>query len=170
MAELENNAGIDENDSSKVQPTARKQFKRKIIKKVVNRRRTPTKNHATEQLHSIENTDDGTTTKLICKLPLSRLTGFLETLPPKGSLNTSCSQTPNRYMCLYCERTFLNHNLQIKHIDKVHKLSKNRRASVRYKFKPSGKLKIFPNCSYCNKQVRQNFSWIKIINANRYLK
>ncbi|XP_055621657.1 uncharacterized protein LOC129765399 [Toxorhynchites rutilus septentrionalis] len=102
-------------------------------------------------LHGEEQQESG----VICRLPLDRLQAILGALnilknPVESETSISSSPSPTyKLLCLYCDRTFTTQTLMAKHIDRVHRITKERRSSSRVI--PTVSDGAFPNCSYCNK-------------------
>lgn len=104
--------------------------------------------------------------KLICSLPLERLSGILGSLAQSKRDNSSSSGSSNsieppnnKILCLYCDRTFSIEKLYKKHAERVHKLVEGRRTSIRNNNvanNADAELSGFPGCSFCpanNKQA-----------------
>ncbi|XP_050092623.1 uncharacterized protein LOC126575799 [Anopheles aquasalis] len=116
----------------------------------------PTKLHLTKDLLTPE-------TRLVCSLPLERLHSILESLNltkqsnesvvNSGELEMSLYNTNNaicEVLCLYCDRTFNNRQLMLKHSDRTHRLLKKRRSSTRI-ITAASSTDVSFCCSICNK-------------------
>ncbi|XP_055695036.1 uncharacterized protein LOC129796923 [Lutzomyia longipalpis] len=89
-----------------------------------------------------------------CSLPLHRLSdGVVETLTNGGkSIKGTDETTPtggNRFLCLYCDRSFATREIRTKHAERLHKSAAGRRASVRNV--TSATPTDFAGCTFCNK-------------------
>lgn len=87
---------------------------------------------------------------IYCSVPLDRLSGILGSLKLLGnSPEKILPQKINKFLCLYCDRTFSSQNLRSKHSERIHQVTKGRRSSARN----SGVFtatSIFSGCSFCS--------------------
>lgn len=97
-----------------------------------------------------------TNEKVICSLPLERLSGILGTLAQSKRENSNLEPHNNKILCLYCDRTFSLEKLYKKHVERVHKLVEGRRTSIRTTTVSTTTLPTndsdqtaFPGCSFC---------------------
>uniref|UniRef100_A0A336M5G3 CSON010429 protein n=1 Tax=Culicoides sonorensis TaxID=179676 RepID=A0A336M5G3_CULSO len=127
----------------------------------------------TDNKHTTNKNCEENSIGIICSLPLERLSGILGTLTQtkenhlgNNHVNSSCSildvQNTNKILCLYCDRTFSNQKLHLKHTERAHKLSEGRRSSIRNtsnsslnnnnsmsESSPTLSINVFSGCSFC---------------------
>ncbi|XP_070157425.1 microtubule-associated protein futsch [Polyergus mexicanus] len=78
------------------------------------------------------------------ELAISRISSRSPSNPPQKSKSSSCTSSPVRLLCLYCDRKFLSISLRQRHTERVHQLGGRR--SERNSRKPS------QNCQYCSEK------------------
>ncbi|XP_052873392.1 uncharacterized protein LOC128278702 [Anopheles cruzii] len=100
---------------------------------------------------------DKTKPSLVCSLPLDRLQSILAALKTNkqylaggsGDAREDGSST-YKLLCLYCDRTFSNQLLMVKHTDRVHRIAKERRSSARVISAANG-TDVSSCCMLCHK-------------------
>ena len=134
---------------------------------------------------------------LVCSLPLDRINQIIQKLNLDKSKNYSKKETDEilveeildndddedddaniskqsssniKNLCLYCDRKFSSHKMQLKHVDKFHCLQQDRRCSGRNaqinqqqqsqvasrKRKSTIETQNFPGCNFCQKSKAQS--------------
>lgn len=108
-----------------------------------------------KQKCDLDNCASGEVTKDLhvrCSLPLHRLSDdVVETLTSNGKGSKGLDETlngGNRFLCLYCDRSFATREIRSKHADRLHRSAAGRRSSARNMINttPSD----FAGCSFCN--------------------
>ncbi|XP_058065602.1 uncharacterized protein LOC131215231 [Anopheles bellator] len=103
---------------------------------------------------------DKTKPSIVCSLPLDRLQSILAVLKTNkqylagtaggsGDAREDSSST-YKLLCLYCDRTFSNQLLMVKHTDRVHRIAKERRSSARVISAANG-TDVSSCCMLCHK-------------------
>ncbi|XP_041774405.1 uncharacterized protein LOC121594795 isoform X2 [Anopheles merus] len=61
-----------------------------------------------------------------------------------------------KVLCLYCDRSFSNHKLMIKHTDRIHRIAKERRSSARVLSTLANGSDVSTCCNFCHKSKALN--------------
>lgn len=119
------------------------------------------KQNVTKHITAPDN-NDSTGVSIVCRLPLERLSGIIDTLSRTNDLSTTSNSgdrdahatsansntaVGNRTLCLYCDRSFSSQKLLAKHTERIHQAAEGRRLSAR---KPNTSSLLYPGCSHCN--------------------
>ncbi|GAB0094978.1 hypothetical protein DMENIID0001_103040 [Sergentomyia squamirostris] len=109
-----------------------------------------------KQKCDLDKCESGGTAKnvhLRCSLPLNRLSeGVLDTLTNGGKGTKSpdeiSSSGGNKFLCLYCDRSFATQDVLTKHANRLHRSTAGRRSSARNVLNATPT--EFSGCSFCN--------------------
>lgn len=145
-------AQLNKNDKTKVE------VDNSQSSKAINKQNDSLGAHEIGQKQSIDDRDqkedDSNSTGIICRLPLERLSGIIDTLTridnsssSNSSQQSSANNAGNRTLCLYCDRSFSSQKLLAKHTERIHQAAEGRRLSAR---KPNTSSLLYPGCSHCN--------------------
>lgn len=110
---------------------------------------------------AVTDDDESAVVSIVCRLPLERLSGIIETLSRTNDSSTTSNSDDkdahvsatsntaagNRTLCLYCDRSFSSQKLLAKHTERIHQAAEGRRLSAR---KPNTSSLLYPGCSHCN--------------------
>ena len=86
---------------------------------------------------------------LYCSVPLSKVREVLDTYAKRSPPNDK--KLTRKFLCLYCDRTFVTTSLRQKHVDRCHSAKKVRRSSSRFQQGSPTSTAATTTCVFCNK-------------------